>query len=376
MILVTAATGQVGRAALDALAAAGTELRALVRDPSAFEAPKGVQVVRGDFDDDTSIAEALEGVAVVLLAGRDGPDSVSQHHRVLAQVRQAGVRHVVKLSAIGASPKSPVTLMREHHEVDEEVRKGPAGWTLLKPHLFMQNLLRAADAVRREGRIAAPMAGTRFPLVDTRDVFRGVAAQAFVHMSRLQADRLRDLGGSAAENIVQFASHGRDAVGMTAQAIIHLGSMGADRLRDFRGSSAEDVMQIASHARQAVGMAAQFVIDLGRVKPQRLIDLHGAPAKQIVDLARRSDKLLVQAFAVDNDGVMDAVAALSETARQILAVVRERLGDAQAGFVKLEIKPFIPLEAQATYQIGQAATNYREARELEWQNRLRILPLL
>ena len=175
MILITAATGQVGRAALKALIGAGTEVRALVRDPSPFEAPEGVQVVHGDFEDDTSIAKALKGVSVMLLAGRDSPDSVSQHRRVLAQVRQAGVRHVVKLSAIGASPRSPIALMREHHEVDEEVRKGPAGWIFLKPHLYMQNLLRAADAVRREGRLAAPMGSNRFPLVDTRDV--GAAAE-------------------------------------------------------------------------------------------------------------------------------------------------------------------------------------------------------
>ena len=64
--------------------------------------------------------------------------------------------------------------MREHDEVDEEVCKGPAAWTLLKPHLYMQNLLRAANAVRREGKLAAPMGPSRFPLVDTRDV--GAAA--------------------------------------------------------------------------------------------------------------------------------------------------------------------------------------------------------
>lgn len=64
--------------------------------------------------------------------------------------------------------------MREHHAIDEEIREGPADWTLLKPHLYMQNLLRAADAVRREGRLAAPMGRDRFPLVDTSDV--GAAA--------------------------------------------------------------------------------------------------------------------------------------------------------------------------------------------------------
>jgi uncharacterized protein YbjT (DUF2867 family) len=174
MILIAAAKGRVGSAALNALVAAGAAVRALVRDPFKFAAPDGVQVVQGDFDDDASIAKALEGVAVMLLAGRDSPDSVSQHRRVLAQVRRAGVRHVVKLSAIGASPESPIALMREHHEVDEEVRKGASDWTLLKPHLYMQNLLRAADAVRREGTLAAPMGRNRFPLVDTSDV--GTAA--------------------------------------------------------------------------------------------------------------------------------------------------------------------------------------------------------
>ena len=54
--------------------------------------------------------------------------------------------------------------MREHHAIDEEVRVSPASWTLLKPHLYMQNLLRAADAVRRDGWLAAPMGYDRFPL--------------------------------------------------------------------------------------------------------------------------------------------------------------------------------------------------------------------
>jgi NAD(P)H dehydrogenase (quinone) len=203
MILVTAATGQVGSAALDALAAAGAAVRALVREPVGFAAPEGVQVAKGDFDDDASIAKALEGVAVMLLAGRDSPNSVAQHRRVLARVRQAGVRHVVKLSAIGASPDSPIALMREHHEVDEEVRKGAAAWTLLKPHLYMQNLLRAADAVRREGRLAAPMGRNRFPLVDTRDV--GAAAAMVLRDPAAHSAKVYALSGPAAVSYEEVA---------------------------------------------------------------------------------------------------------------------------------------------------------------------------
>jgi uncharacterized protein YbjT (DUF2867 family) len=203
MMLVTAASGQVGSAALNVLVAAGAEVRALVRDPSAFAAPEGVQVVQGDFDDDASIAKALKGVSVMLLAGRDNPDSVSQHHRVLAQVRQAGVRHVVKLSAIGASPESPIALMLEHHEVDEKVRKGPASWTLLKPHLYMQNLLRAANAVRREGRLAASMGSNRFPLVDTRDV--GAAAAMVLRDPAAHAAKEYALTGPVAVSYEEVA---------------------------------------------------------------------------------------------------------------------------------------------------------------------------
>jgi uncharacterized protein YbjT (DUF2867 family) len=216
MILVTAVTGQVGSAALNVLVAAGAEVRALVRDPSAFAAPEGVDVVQGDFDDDASMAKALKGVAVMLLAGRDGPDSVSQHRRVLAQVREAGVRHVVKLSAIGASPVSPIALMREHHEVDEEVRKGPAGWTLLKAHLYMQNLLRAANAVRREGRLAAPMGPNRFPLVDTRDV--GAAAAVVLRDPAAHAGKEYALTGPVA---VSYEEVAKALTAMTRHAVTY-----------------------------------------------------------------------------------------------------------------------------------------------------------
>jgi uncharacterized protein YbjT (DUF2867 family) len=108
------------------------------------------------------------------LAGRDGPEAVAQHLRVFNRAARAGVRHVVRLSAIGASPGSPIALMREHAEVDGVLRDGPFAWTLLRPHLYVQNLLRAADAVRRDGALTAPMAAGRQPLVDTGDV--GAAA--------------------------------------------------------------------------------------------------------------------------------------------------------------------------------------------------------
>jgi uncharacterized protein YbjT (DUF2867 family) len=149
MILITGATGQVGSTAMNALVVADAMVRALVRRPSEFAAPEGVKVVQGTFDDDRTLAKALEGVDVMLLAGRDTPNAVSQNQRVLAHARRAGVRHIVKVSAISASPESPIALMREHHEIDEEVRKGPAAWTLLKPHLHMHKSARRSATSSR-----------------------------------------------------------------------------------------------------------------------------------------------------------------------------------------------------------------------------------
>jgi uncharacterized protein YbjT (DUF2867 family) len=204
MILITGATGQVGREAVNSLVRAGAAVRVLVRNPSATAGLHGVQVVQGSFEDDASLSRAFDGVDTMLLAGRDSPDAVSQQQRVLAHARRVNVQHIVKLSAIGASSASPIALMREHHTIDEEIRVGPASWTLLKPHLYMQNLLRAADAVRSEGRLAAPMGHDCFPLVDTRDV--GAAAAIVLGNPLAHAGEAYALTGPVAHSYDEIAT--------------------------------------------------------------------------------------------------------------------------------------------------------------------------
>ena len=94
--------------------------------------------------------------------------------------------------------------MREHHAIDEEIREGPADWTLLKPHLYMQNLPRAADAVRREGRLVAPMGRDRFPLVDTSDV--GAAAAVVLGNPAAHAGKAYTLTGPVAHSYDEVAA--------------------------------------------------------------------------------------------------------------------------------------------------------------------------
>ena len=176
MILVTGATGQVGRETTRALVAHGAPARVLVRDPADVEGLKGVEVVAGVFEDEPALAHAMRGVGVLMLIGRDNPDQLAQHENVLGAAERADVGHVVKLSAIGASSGSPIELMRDHAAVEHRMRSRLPRWTVARPHLYMQNILRSAEAVRTTGRLSAPLGDARLPLVDARDVGAALAA--------------------------------------------------------------------------------------------------------------------------------------------------------------------------------------------------------
>lgn len=195
-ILVTGATGQVGGAAARVLAELGASVRVLVRDMSRADDLDGTQIMRGSFEDDTSLERALDGVDTIFLAGRDSPDTVALLRNVLQHAEQSNVRHVVKLSAIGARADSPVGLMRDHHTVDQILKASPLRWTLLQPHLYMQNLLRFADSVQHEGQLSAPMADKHIPLVDTRDV--GAAAATVLRNPSSHINKTYQLTGPEA----------------------------------------------------------------------------------------------------------------------------------------------------------------------------------
>jgi NAD(P)H dehydrogenase (quinone) len=203
VILVTAATGQVGRDVVRRLAGAGP-VRAMVRDPATAGDLGGAEIAVASFEDAAAMAAAMTGVATVFLAGRDSPDYVAQQDRAIAAAAAAGVGHVVKLSALGARPDSPVELMRDHHAVEEGLRASGMAWTLLRPHLYMQNLLRFAGPVAGDGRLAAPMGDGGYPFVDTRDV--AAAAAAALRAPVAHAGRVHALTGPRAVGYAEIAA--------------------------------------------------------------------------------------------------------------------------------------------------------------------------
>src|SRR4051812_12302691 len=97
MILVTGATGTVGREVVALLAAQGAKVRALTRDPSKARVPLGVEVVAGDLGQAETLAKALAGVERVFSLAT-GPQMTVHEKHLAEEAKKAGVRHIVKLS--------------------------------------------------------------------------------------------------------------------------------------------------------------------------------------------------------------------------------------------------------------------------------------
>jgi len=92
---------------------------------------------------------------------------------ILRAAREAGVLHVVKLSALGASDHSKSLIGLWHWVVEQELRRSGLAWTILRPHHFMQNFLDQRSLRRgivEEGVVRSPAGEGKIPFIDTRDI--------------------------------------------------------------------------------------------------------------------------------------------------------------------------------------------------------------
>jgi uncharacterized protein YbjT (DUF2867 family) len=171
MILVTGATGTVGRHVVTGLVAGSHAVRVLVRDPKRPSAsgPR-VRTVVGDFAGPAGLTEAMTGVRAVLLITAD-PLRPEHDAHLVESARVAGVRHLVKLSALAVTePGADDLITRWQREAEERIRASGIAWTFLRPRSFMSNTLGWARSVRDEGVVRAPHATAANATVDPRDV--------------------------------------------------------------------------------------------------------------------------------------------------------------------------------------------------------------
>ena len=208
MIVVTGATGNVGRPLVAALTAAGEQVTAVSRRP-APDLP--VRHVQADVGDAESLRPALEGAkALFLLIGPELHQEGEPPAAVLDAAKAAGVRRVVLLSSQGAQTRPDNVAHARLHAYEEAVRQSGLDWTLLRPGGFASNAFAWADSVRAHRTIAAPFADVALPVIDPADI----AAVADVALREEgHAERTYVLTGPAAVSPREQAAAIGEAIG-------------------------------------------------------------------------------------------------------------------------------------------------------------------
>ena len=180
MILITGASGTVGRAVLEQVVKSGQKHRAMYRSKEdAAKAPAGTEAVIADFSDKPSLASALRGVESVYLVCSPIPDLVQLETNVIEASQSAGVQHMVLNSAMGAGDH-PKSFPSWHRKVEDKLKSTKMKYCILRPNSFLQNVLTYyAPSIRLQGVFYGSYGNARISYLDVRDI-AVVAAKALL----------------------------------------------------------------------------------------------------------------------------------------------------------------------------------------------------
>jgi uncharacterized protein YbjT (DUF2867 family) len=166
-ILVTGATGTVGRQVVSQLLDTDSAVRALVRDPDSAALPGGVELVRGDLSDPATLTDALDGVGAVFLVWPfTSPEAATDIAPGIVEMLAEQGRRIVYLSADAAGSK-PESFWAK---VERLVEQSAAEWTLLRPTGFAKNTLMWAEQIRTDGVVRWPYAKAARSLIHEADI--------------------------------------------------------------------------------------------------------------------------------------------------------------------------------------------------------------
>jgi len=196
-IIVTGATGTVGRHVVEQLVNRGADVRALVRDVSKANFPAGVDVVQGDLLDVDSLRSAFSGASTLFLLNAVVPDEYTQALIALNVAREAGIERIVYLSVIHSDLYVNVPHFAGKFGVERMIEQMGMNATILRPAYFMDNDVTIKDVVTGYGIYPMPIGSKGLAMIDTRDLGE-IAAIELIRRERsaipLPIDRINLVG--------------------------------------------------------------------------------------------------------------------------------------------------------------------------------------
>jgi uncharacterized protein YbjT (DUF2867 family) len=171
-ILVTGATGTVGREVVTRLAGAGATVRAAARNPGMLALPEdSVEILSMDLRDPADLDRAVADVEKIFLLTPLDQTMTEVTALVVDRARAHGVEHIVRLSALGVGYPRRITLGTVHGEAERIIRASGIDWTFLRPNAFMQNFISYwGESIRTRKAFCVPQGQGRVSLIDVRDI--------------------------------------------------------------------------------------------------------------------------------------------------------------------------------------------------------------
>jgi uncharacterized protein YbjT (DUF2867 family) len=170
MIVVTGATGHIGSELVRLLSKKGESVRAVTRDPHRAQPLPRVEWAKGDLRDAPSLAGLLRGADRMFLLTSNSEDMATLQVNAIRAAQATGIALIVKGSALGASDHTRSPIGKAHYEVETALQESGMAWTILRPHVFMQNFLDMAPTIAHEGVIRSASGEGKIPFIDARDI--------------------------------------------------------------------------------------------------------------------------------------------------------------------------------------------------------------
>lgn len=217
MIVVTGATGNIGRTLVRHLAAADEQVTAVSRGNRDIALPNGVRHQRADLADPESLSPAVENADALFLL-LTGPQLVSgpDPARFIEVAVAGGVKKAVLLSSQGTGTRPGLAGHARLHAFESALRHSELDWTILRPNGFFSNTYAWIESIRAAQMIAAPFADIALPAIDPGDIAE-VAATAL--RTDGHSGRTYELTGPAAISPRQQAHAVEDALGTSLRFV-------------------------------------------------------------------------------------------------------------------------------------------------------------
>ncbi|MFP6807292.1 MAG: NmrA family NAD(P)-binding protein [Pseudomonadales bacterium] len=186
MILITGATGRIGKRVVARLVLAGKDVRVFVRDPqkAAQLLPPNIDLHHGDLADEAAIGSAMNDVEAVLLLSPVSPDQVRLQGNVVKAAAMSSKPYMVKISGLGTSLDSYIDSGRWHAETELQIQDAELPHTFLRPLFFLQNLQFQFESARSTGIVRSGVQDSKIAMIDVEDIAE-VVANLLIDQSRL-----------------------------------------------------------------------------------------------------------------------------------------------------------------------------------------------